>query len=554
MTRVSMFGEGDREARVVTLNGSHQLRRELVGGKAWGINHMRFLGIPVPPAVVLTTAAWRDYVSLGSLSEELWTEILASLRGIEEGVGRRYGAAEKPLLVSVRSGAAESMPGMMDTILNLGINEIVEAAIARETGDVAFSADTRRRFNEQFGSITEGASAPDDPLLQLRLAITSVFDSWHSPRAVAYRHHRGLNDSAGTAVTIQAMVFGNRDRQSGTGVLFSRNPLTGASVPMGEWLLSAQGEDVVSGRATPEPIATLANQMPTVYAELLRAAHLLENDRRDMQDIEFTIESGQLWLLQTRNAKRSAVAAVRIAVEMCEAGIIDPDEALSRVSSDQARVALRPRIDVEATESAAVLASGEPACPGFVSGVVVTDPDAAMILADAGEAAILVRETTSPEDIHGMIAAHGIITATGGSTSHAAVVSREIGRPCVVGCGEAIFNLYSGRAVTIDGGAGLVYQGRLPITTPNEGEDPWLAKLSQWAANRSPLIVYNMSEAVPPHATMPSDELLDDDVSVRSAVDNGRCAVRATHRLPALLTAVHRARCTFGGSKENIKK
>jgi pyruvate,orthophosphate dikinase len=460
------------------------------------------------------------------------------------------------LLVSVRSGAARSMPGMMDTVLNLGMNDAVEAALAKETGDTNFAASTRRRFKHEFRATVLGNDSrevPSDPLEQLRLAVMAVFDSWNSPRAQTYRQHHGLPHEGGTAVTVQAMVFGNLDDRSGTGVLFSRNPLTGEARPFGEWLLRAQGEDVVSGRHTPEPFERMQTMLPQAYDDLLRAAQVLEADGRDVQDIEFTIESGKLWLLQTRAAKRSARAAARFAVELCEEKLISVDEALERVTADQVRLLLQPQLDPVAIAGASVLARGEPACPGFAHGLVVIDPNVAM---ERGydEALILVRDTTSPDDIHGMIAARGIVTATGGATSHAAVVSREIGVPCVVGCGQAALALLAGRSVTVDGAAGKVYDGRVDVIEVREDVDPHLARLTQWAQACSPIRVMLPGEPLPsePIRLDHSDELrvvappsggaagplLESDEGVALAVRAGFSFIVASRRLPALLAAI----------------
>ena len=284
--------------QVVAVDGSCTLTPEEIGGKAWGVNRMRSLGLPVPPAFVVTTHACREYYATDrAVHDALWAQIVGHMKRLEEVTGRCFGGVHRPLLVSVRSGAARSMPGMMDTILNLGINAAVEAALAAESGDPRHAADTHRRFVEQYRKVVLGGRAgpvPEDPWIQLRTAVAAVFDSWHSPRARVYRGNRGLSDDSGTAVTIQAMVFGNLDGRSGTGVLFSRNPITGDAPPWGEWLTRGQGEDVVSGGHTPKPLDALRDQMPEVHAELMRAAAMLEADARDIQDIEFTVESGRL--------------------------------------------------------------------------------------------------------------------------------------------------------------------------------------------------------------------------------------------------------------------
>ncbi|MFB8008860.1 pyruvate, phosphate dikinase [Nocardia sp. NPDC056000] len=467
---------------VVELDGAVELSRQRIGGKAWSINHMRALGLPVPPAFVITTAGWADYTERGAIAAEIWEQVRAGIAGIERGTGRRFGSAERPLLVSVRSGAAISMPGMMDTVLNLGMTDAVQRALAEETGNPGYADDTRARFVHQYRETVLGdanGTVPVDPWEQLRGAIEAVFRSWDSARAKTYRRNRGVPDTLGTAVTVQAMVFGNLDAESGTGVLFSRNPNTGDGPVYGEWLVGGQGEDVVSGRLTPRPLDELAATQPAVHARLIAATELLERDGRDMQDIEFTVESGNLWMLQSRAAKRSARAAVRTAVAMVAEGLISADEALDRITADQVREVLRPASgDTTGREP---LARGESACPGLASGVVVTDPDEAETRAEAGEDVILVRPTTSPDDLHGMIAARAIVTELGGTTSHAALVSRELGRPCVVGCGPGVVAALVGRTVTVDGGAGLVLDGEIVAKPVEQVILADVAQLAQWA-------------------------------------------------------------------------
>jgi len=438
--------------------------RELLGGKAFGIGTMLSLGLPVPPAFVLPTTVCAEYYAAGRrLPGHVLGELREGIAALERLVCRRFGDPAAPLLVSVRSGAARSMPGMMDTILNLGINAEVAVALSGQSGDDAFGTDTRRRFVEQFTHVV-GRPPSENPWEQLEQAVAAVFESWNSPRATAYRRHHGLPDDAGTAVTVQAMVFGNLGEDSGTGVLFSRDPVTGAAEPYGEWLPGGQGEDVVSGRYDPLGLAALAASLPRVHVELLSAARVLEAVFRDVQDIEFTVECGKLWLLQARSAKRSAVAAVRHAVAMRQEGLIDVAEALRRVSAEQLGSLLRPHIDPAARATATVLARGEVACPGVATGVVVTDPDLAEDLAAEGKDVILARPTTSPDDVHGMLAARAVVTEIGGATSHAAVVSRELGRPCVVGCGPGVLTPLAGRVVTVDSASGEVFDGALPLT------------------------------------------------------------------------------------------
>ncbi|WP_433565252.1 pyruvate, phosphate dikinase [Nocardia sp. CA-151230] len=469
-------------ATVVELDGACGLSREKIGGKAWSIDHMRALGLPVPPAFVITTDGWADYTRRGAIADEIWAQVLDGIAMIERGTGRRFGSAERPLLVSVRSGAAISMPGMMDTVLNLGMTDAVQQALAVETSNPTYAQDTRQRFVHQYRETVLGDAngvVPADPWDQLRGAIEAVFRSWDSARAKTYRANRGVPDTLGTAVTVQAMVFGNLDELSGTGVLFSRNPNTGDGPVYGEWLVGGQGEDVVSGRLTPRPLDELAATQPAVHERLIAAAQLLEHDGRDLQDVEFTVESGTLWLLQSRPAKRSARAAVRTAVAMVEEGLISADEALDRVTADQVREVLRPASgDTGGQEP---LARGESACPGLASGVVVIDPDEAEARAEAGEDVILVRPTTSPDDLHGMIAARAIVTELGGTTSHAALVSRELGRPCVVGCGPGVVAALTGKSVTVDGGAGLVLPGEIVAKPVEQAVLDDVHQLAQWA-------------------------------------------------------------------------
>ncbi|MEU8899106.1 pyruvate, phosphate dikinase [Nocardia sp. NPDC048505] len=467
---------------VAELDGACRLSRDRIGGKAWSVDHMRALGLPVPPAFVLTTEAWAEFQARGELGDEIWAGVRAGIAALERGTGREFGGATRPLLVSVRSGAAVSMPGMMDTVLNLGMTTQAERALLAETGNPRYASDTHRRFLAQYREIVLGdprAEVPADPWAQLRGAIVAVFRSWESARARAYRRNRGVSDQLGTAVTVQAMVFGNLDEHSGTGVLFSRNPNTGATPAFGEWLAGGQGEDVVSGRTTPRPLGDLAQALPAVHADLLAAAALLERDGRDIQDIEFTVESGRLWLLQSRPAKRSARAAVRAAVAMTEEGLIDAETALRRVSPEQLRTVLRPESGAET--GAMPLARGESACPGLASGVAVTDPDEAETRAAAGEDVVLVRATTSPDDLHGMIAARAIVTELGGATSHAALVSRELGRPCVVGCGPGVVAALAGRTVTVDGGAGVVLLGEVAGKPVEQAVIEDVARLADWA-------------------------------------------------------------------------
>lgn len=469
-------------SHVVRLDGTCELDRAAIGGKAWSVNAMRAQGLPVPSAVALTTGCCADfYAAGGSLPDEVWQQVRRGIEFLEEETGRGFGDDRHPLLVSVRSGAPVSMPGMMDTVLNLGLTTATAAGLAVESGDEAYVADTRERFVRQYRETVladEHGDVPDDPWDQLRAAVCAVFASWQSPRAETYRRSRGIPGDLGTAVTIQAMVFGNLDDRSGTGVLFTRNPSTGLREPFGEWLPRGQGEDVVSGRVTPQQLSALAAELPEAHARLMDAAKALEESSRDVQDIEFTVEGGRLWLLQTRAAKRSAAAAVRIAVDLVDGGLLSQDEAVGRVSAEQVRGVLAAGTGTGLGEP---LVTGEAACPGLATGVAVTDPDEAEERADRGEDVILVRSATSPDDLHGMLAARGVVTEYGGATSHAAVVSREIARPCVVGCGDGALALLTGREITVDGATGRVWAGRVEATAADPASDPSLRRLAGWA-------------------------------------------------------------------------
>ena len=513
------------------LDGSGMPDRALIGGKAWSVARMAALGLDVPPAFVITTQACLAYLENGAMPGGLEDEIATGLAWLEEQTGRTFGTGDKRLLLSIRSGAAVSMPGMMDTVLNLGIDDGGEAALGAETGLPGFARDTHRRFVELFAAIVlkapvelardahpaawraevaraAGTELPADVRSQLLDAVRAVFDSWNTRRARRYRDHNAIPHDMGTAVTVQAMVFGNLDETSGTGVLFSRNPLVGDPVPYGEYLPRAQGEDVVSGKYTPLSLDAMREHAPRAHTELLAASDLLERENGDVQDIEFTVQSGRLYLLQSRSAKRAPAAAVRIAVDMVDEGRIDPATALSRVSADQVATLLLPRLIAGATDGAEVVAAGEGACPGVATGVLVADSDEAERRAAAGEAVILVRATTSPDDVHGMIAARAVVTEQGGSTSHAAVVSRALGRPCVVGVGAGAV-ARAGQLVTVDGATGRVYAGALATEVPREDQDARLSRLIGWARERSPMTVISPGEH-PDESAIDVDLLLAD--------------------------------------------
>jgi pyruvate,orthophosphate dikinase len=511
--------------------------RDLLGGKGAGVAEMTRTGVPVPPGFTITTEACNAYYENGQqFPEGMWEQVLEGLKDIEAQTGKRFGDPSNPLLVSVRSGAKFSMPGMMDTVLNLGLNQETREGLARLTDNPRFAADAYRRFVQLFGKIVLGVDGdrfehemeeakghgqrqdtdltteellalaekfkaiikedvgvdfPEDPFEQLRAAIAAVFRSWNGRRAVDYRRVNKIPDNLGTAVNVQAMVFGNMGNDSATGVAFTRNPSTGDPEIFGEYLVNAQGEDVVAGIRTPQPISKLAQEMPEVYAQFHEIAKQLERHYKDMQDVEFTIERGKLWMLQTRTGKRTGAAAVKIAVDMVREGLIDKATAVQRVDPHALDQLLHPMIDPAARKDAQPLTVGLPASPGAASGKAVFDPDEAEELARAGEKVILVRIETAPEDFHGMVAAQAILTARGGMTSHAAVVARGMGKPCVAGAGDLQINyaeqmmtvngtvIRKGDWITIDGGSGEVFAGQMPTVEPELSGD--FATLMSWA-------------------------------------------------------------------------
>jgi pyruvate,orthophosphate dikinase len=495
----------------------------LLGGKGAGLAEMSRAGLPVPPGFTITTAACNAYYAQDKLFPEgMWSQSKAALKVVEEQTGKRFGDPANPLLVSVRSGAPVSMPGMMDTVLNLGLNSETLHGLAQLTHNERFAWDAYRRFVQMFGEIVLGVpkgkldqafeaikervhakrdtdldvatlrliverfkeiiygearqTVPDDPEEQLRQAIAAVFDSWMNRRAVDFRRLNRISDTIGTAVNVQAMVFGNAGEDSGTGVAFTRDPNTGAAVIFGEYLTNAQGEDVVAGIRTPLPIDQMATALPTTYSQLATIAQQLEAHYHDMQDIEFTIERGRLWMLQTRSGKRSGKAATRIAVDLVAEGLITRQEAVRRITPEQIEQLLHPIVDPSAKLT--VLATGLPASPGAATGQVVFDADEAEALTAAGNRVILVRHETNPDDFHGMVAAQAIVTARGGVTSHAAVVARGMGKCCVVGC-DALeidyakqwftthtFKVSRGEWITVDGTSGHVLLGQVPTIKP----------------------------------------------------------------------------------------
>ena len=524
MKRVYDFEEGSKEMKA------------LLGGKGAGLAEMTKLGLRVPPGFTITTQTCIEFFKAGGrFPDGLWEEVLEHLKRLEERTGKGFGDPENPLLVSVRSGAPISMPGMMDTVLNLGMNDEVVEGLAKLTGDPRFAYDAYRRFITMFSDVVmhldrhkfeeifeeekrregvkedpelsvdglkrvverqkrlyeelTGKPFPQDPYEQLRLAIAAVFNSWNNPRARKYREIEGIPEDMGTACNIQMMVFGNMGWDSGSGVLFTRNPSNGDKGLYGEVLFNAQGEDVVAGIRTPLSIQDLREVRPELYRELEEVAERLERHYRDMQDVEFTIERGTLYILQTRTGKRTARAAIKIAVDMVKEGLITEEEALLRVDPKQVELLLHKTVDPEAERT--VIAKGLPASPGAAVGRVVFDPKEAEEWRAKGERVILVRPETTPEDIGGMVASEGILTSRGGMTSHAAIVARGIGKPAVVGCEAITIDLEAeifkaggvvvrkGEVITIDGLTGEVILGEVPLIEPRIGGE--LEELLSWA-------------------------------------------------------------------------
>jgi pyruvate,orthophosphate dikinase len=526
--------------------GSWDATRSLLGGKGANLADMTRIGLPVPPGFTVTTAACNAYLAQGGLPEGLWEEMRAALTRLEETTGKRFGDPSIPLLVSCRSGAKFSMPGMMDTVLNIGLNDEVVDGMARLTGDPRFAFDSYRRLVQMFGCVVlglpdepfehvlhearkrsgvkhdsdlgaeawrdvtarfrslvsdlSGGEFPQDPYEQVRLATEAVFQSWNGKRAIDYRNAAKIPHDLGTAVNLCTMVFGNLGNDSATGVAMTRSGATGENHLEGDYLLNAQGEDVVAGIRATKPIELLKREMPAAHARLSEIAGILERHYRDMQDVEFTVERGTLWMLQTRDAKRTAQAAVRIAVEMVDEGLIQREQAVLRVSPDQVDFFLHPQFLKSALEEAASegdhLARGLNVSPGAAVGQIALDADTAERWAKDGREVIMVRPETKPDDVHGMLAARGILTSRGGRTSHAALVARQFGKPAVVGVatldidledrtvlfkgnyGERL--LREGDTVSIDGTSGDVYAGKLPSVVPDLN-DIHLKKLLTWA-------------------------------------------------------------------------
>ncbi|MEO3745880.1 pyruvate, phosphate dikinase [Plantactinospora sp. B5E13] len=462
---------------------------DVLGAKAAGLVLLRRLGLPVPPGFVVTTSAYRAFRQAGRLPDGLDGELATAIADLERTTGRTFGGPGRPLVVSVRSGGEVSMPGMMSTVLNVGLTTGATAGLAAETGDPRFALDSRLSLLTSFAAaIAEqgGPPLPDEAVGQLRLAVTAVLDSWDTPRARTYRQLHDVPDDLGTAVVVQAMVFGNRDPDSGTGVAFSRDPDTGEPMPFGEVLFGRQGDEVVSGRSLTRPLADLAERLPAVWAALRQAMERIERHYRDACYLEFTVEAGQLWLLQVRPARFVGAAAVRLAVDLADQGIIGRNAALLRISPGQLRQPRTPRLAT--VDEADVLGRGRGAGPGVAVGRVATTADRAARMAATGPV-ILVRPETSPLDLHGLAAAVGVVTARGGPASHAAVVARAMGKAAVVGVADLVVTddtiriggrtIAEGTVIAVDGSAGIVVLGDPPIT--GTGDDLHLRQLLDWA-------------------------------------------------------------------------
>ncbi len=512
--------------------------RNLLGGKGANLAEMTNLGLPIPPGFTVTTEACTDYYNHGrSISEEIQTQIFDALALLEEKLGKKFGDTENPLLVSVRSGARASMPGMMDTILNLGLTDISVEGFAKRTGNPRFAYDSYRRFIQMFSDVvmevpkslfervideikedrkvhfdTEltaedlkevirrfkeiykekmGEEFPQEPRVQLMEAVKAVFRSWDNERAIVYRRMNDIPGDWGTAVNVQSMVFGNMGNTSGTGVAFTRNPSTGARGIYGEYLINAQGEDVVAGIRTPQPITRLEEDLPECYEEFLKIANRLEEHYRDMQDMEFTIEDGKLYFLQTRNGKRTAQAALQIACDLVDEGMITPQEAVSRIEAKSLDQLLHPAFDPDALKKGTVMGQALPASPGAAAGKIYFTAEEAKEAHETGERVILVRLETSPEDIEGMHAAEGILTVRGGMTSHAAVVARGMGTACISGCGDIVIDekkkqftlggktYFEGDYISLDGSTGKIYDG--DIQTQEASISGNFGRIMSWA-------------------------------------------------------------------------
>ena len=536
---VYLFSEGNKDMR------------ELLGGKGANLAEMTKAGMPVPQGFTVSTEACTQYYKDGrQINDEIQAEIYEYLGKMEEICGKKFADPENPLLVSVRSGARASMPGMMDTILNLGLNDVVVEGLAKFTNNPRFAYDSYRRFIQMFSDVVmelskkrfeeiidqkkaekgvkldteldtedmkdlvnrfkafykeeKGEDFPTDPKVQLMEAVKAVFRSWDNPRANVYRRMNEIPYDWGTAVNVQAMVFGNSGDKSGTGVAFTRNPATGEKALFGEYLINAQGEDVVAGVRTPSPISQLQQDMPEVYAQFAEIAGRLEKHYKDMQDMEFTIENGKLYMLQTRNGKRTAAAALKIAVDLVDEGMIDEEEAVLRVEPKQLDALLHPQFDAEAVKKAKVIGKGLAASPGAACGKVVFSAEDAKEWHERGEKVVLVRLETSPEDIEGMVVAEGILTVRGGMTSHAAVVARGMGTCCVSGCGEIVVDyekkqftlggltIKEGDYISIDGSTGNIYAQAIPTVAASISGD--FGRFMGWADKYRKLEVWTNAD------------------------------------------------------------
>ncbi|MFW6266846.1 MAG: pyruvate, phosphate dikinase, partial [Halanaerobium sp.] len=528
--------------------------KSLLGGKGANLAEMSKIGLPVPPGFTITTEACIHYIEIGEkLEDSLKESIFEHLEDLEKKIGKDFGDVNDPLLVSVRSGAVISMPGMMDTILNLGLNDKSVEGLAKKTSNPRFAYDSYRRLIQMFGNVVLGIPGyefdnylerkkekkgydndtdltvedlkdiikdfkaliknrkdiefPQKPEEQLLMAVKAVFSSWNNNRAISYRNHNDIPHDLGTAVNVQTMVFGNIGENSGTGVAFTRNPATGENKVFGEFLLNAQGEDVVAGIRTPKDISELNNLMPEVYDEFIEVTETLEQHYKDMQDIEFTIQEGELYLLQTRTGKRTADAAVNIAVDMEEEGLIDKETAVMRIDPEDISQLLHPNFKEDELEKADLLAEGLAASPGAATGKVYFNSEDAVEAAAEGEDVILVRKETSPEDIEGMVKANGILTSRGGMTSHAAVVARGMGKCCVAGAGDIqvdessrqffvddrVFN--EGDFISLNGSTGEVYAGVIETTDANLTEN--FKMLMEWSDEYREMGVYTNADT--PH-------------------------------------------------------
>ena len=590
------------EKFVYSLKEGDGSNRLLLGGKGANLCAMAQLGLPIPAGFVITTEVCRKYMVNPSIMDDIWEDVKASVARLEKETGKGFNDSKNPLLVSVRSGAPISMPGMMETILNLGLNEDTVKGLAEASGNKRFAYDSYRRFIQMFGSVVDevnfdlfeealartrkeagveqdyqipaealekllveykeiykkatGNDFPSDPWIQLRRAIEAVFKSWNIPRAVTYRKINKIDDSLGTAVNVITMAFGNLGNDCGTGVCFTRNPSTGENKLYGEFLINAQGEDVVAGIRTPMPIAQLEQEMPAIYKELCEITSNLEKTYRDMQDVEFTIERGKLFILQTRAGKRTASAAVKAAVDMVNEGLIDKKTAVTRVSPEQVEMLLHRQVDKSAKLD--VIAKGLPASPGAGAGMLVFSADEAEEWARQGKPTILARPETSPDDIHGLFASQGVVTSRGGMTSHAAVVARGMGKPAVCGCEAAVIDVEKetltvgdrvfkkGDWVTVDGTTGNFLAGEAKMVDATFTED--FKKILAWADENAKLQVWT-------NADTPEDAKRARDFGAKGV---GLCRTEhmfmGVDRLPVMQSLIVALRKTQGNAERGLHR